>query len=56
MQDTALTCLFVASKVEETVKKCRDLIVACKSVTAPGSQFDGDDESEVGLLEFVACF
>ncbi len=42
----ALTCLFVASKVEETVRKCRDLIVGSWSTINPQEQ-ELDVESDV---------
>lgn len=35
MQDISVTCLFVASKIEETLKKLKDIIVAVHSVKYP---------------------
>ena len=44
----AVTCLFVASKVQETVKKCRDIVVAAWPWIRPdGDGGEVDPESDV---------
>ncbi|CAO3700528.1 unnamed protein product [Rhizopus microsporus] len=37
-QDISVTCLFVASKIEETIKKLKDIFVAVHSVKYPDSK------------------
>ncbi|KAG2227927.1 hypothetical protein INT45_011950 [Circinella minor] len=37
-QDVSVTCIFVASKIEETIKKLKDIYVAAHSVRHPGSK------------------
>ncbi|KAI8970777.1 cyclin-like protein [Pilobolus umbonatus] len=46
-QDISVTCLFVASKIEETIKKLKDIFVAVHSVKYPDSkELDPEHVSE----------
>ncbi|KAI9026566.1 cyclin-like protein [Phycomyces nitens] len=46
-QDISVTCVFVASKIEETIKKLKDVFVAVHSVKYPGSkELDPENVSE----------
>ncbi|KAI8373086.1 cyclin-like protein [Radiomyces spectabilis] len=46
-QDISVTCLFVASKIEETIKKLKDIFVAVHSVKYPDSkELDPENVSE----------
>ncbi|KAI7864233.1 cyclin-like protein [Spinellus fusiger] len=46
-QDISVACIFVASKIEETIKKLKDVFVAVHSVKYPGSkELDPENVSE----------
>ncbi|KAG0166582.1 hypothetical protein DFQ28_010776 [Apophysomyces sp. BC1034] len=65
-QDISITCIFVASKIEETIKKLKDIFVAVHSVKYPDSkELDPENVSEerrrkiIGyekLLLEILCF
>jgi len=52
---TACCCLFLAGKVEETPKKCKDIIKAARSLLTDQqfSQFGEDPKEEVMTLERI---
>ncbi|CAO3638187.1 unnamed protein product [Mucor hiemalis] len=53
-QDISVTCLFVASKVEETTKKLKDVLVAVHSVKHPDSkELDPELISEDRKRKFI---
>ncbi|ESO94274.1 hypothetical protein LOTGIDRAFT_215790 [Lottia gigantea] len=52
---TAACCLFLAGKVEETPKKCRDIIKICQSLLSPSlfAVFGEDPREEVMTMERI---
>lgn len=52
---TACCCLFLAGKVEETPKKCRDVIKIARSLLSDAkfAQFGADPREEVMTLERI---
>nr|CAG4651987.1 EOG090X09KD [Triops cancriformis] len=52
---TACCCLFLAGKVEETPKKCKDIIKAAKGLLSDAhfSQFGADPKEEVMTMERI---
>lgn len=52
---TAACCLFLAGKVEETPKKCKDIIKVCQSLLSPQlfTVFGADPKEEVMTMERI---
>ncbi|KPM40119.1 hypothetical protein AK830_g6448 [Neonectria ditissima] len=54
-QDAALTCLFVACKVEDTIKKSREIIAAAYNVKNPDKPATPDDKIFEASAKMIIC-
>ena len=52
---TAACCLFLAGKVEETPKKCKDIIKISQSLLTPQQFATFGSDPKVGLLYIYIC-
>lgn len=52
IQVTAACCLFLAGKVEETPKKCKDIIKIAQSLLSPSSFLRFGEDPRVSSREF----
>jgi CTD kinase subunit beta len=53
--DVAMACLFLACKVEDTLKKSKEILCACHNLKNPDRQLTQDDKVSYVVSDTITC-